>query len=233
MAWQHIASAPLHESSIDLYAASDGAHMIRVNGLELMNSRYHRSEDLLGTLAGMLVRGAAPNILLGGLGLGYTLASLARSLGGAGTITVAEISDAVITWFDAYFRAELGVDLSDAKIVHGDVATLIASGEIYDAIVVDVDNGPEALATEGNAFLYSSDGLEQIWRSLGDDGLYVVWSGFESAAFCGRAESAGFTVACMPVALPGRSDLCHYLYVLSKQASIAERLAAALAACGI
>src|SRR5262249_52546404 len=104
MAWQHLDSAPLHESTIDLYAASDGSHMIRVNGLELMNSRYHRSEDLLGALAGRLVQGAAPRILLGGLGLGYTLASLVRSLGGVGHITVAEISDAVIAWFEAHFR---------------------------------------------------------------------------------------------------------------------------------
>ena len=213
MAWQHIASAPLHESSIDLYAASDGAHMIRVNGLELMNSRYHRSEDLLGTLAGMLVRGAAPNILLGGLGLGYTLASLARSLGGAGTITVAEISDAVITWFEAYFRADLGIDLSDAKIVHGDVAALIASGEIYDAIVVDVDNGPEAFTCRKNRHLYSLEGLRRTRKALRPNGVLAIWSTFASRAFTARLREADLETRLVRVRANGHSNRLHSLWL--------------------
>src|ERR1700752_1704000 len=111
MAWAEIATSFLGDRDLVLYRDHDGGYMIRIDGLELMNSRWHRSEDELSTLAGNLARHAGarqqPRVLLGGLGLGYTLAAVARALGGTGSITVAEIFPSVIGWYERWCEAML------------------------------------------------------------------------------------------------------------------------------
>ncbi len=217
MAWTHLDSATLDSGILDLYASDDGVYMIRVNGLELMNGRCIQSEKVLGELASLLTRDYNPRILLGGLGLGHTLASLTRTLGNSGAIAVAEISADVIRWFEQYFKATLfSIDPSNVCILNADVSSIIGAQSGYDAIVLDVDNGPEPLSARCNAFLYSEEGLRATWRCLNDAGILFVWSGFESADFVVLAEKIGYSVACLPVAVAGRDDFFHYIYVLSK-----------------
>lgn len=212
--WVHVDSAALGDSVLDLYER-DGVYMIRVDGWELMNGDYHESEDRLGELAARLARRADPDILVGGLGLGYTLASLHRHLGGAGRITVAELSEAVIRWFERHTKPpSLGDGPADVRIRHGDVLAVAAEGPAYDVILLDVDNGPEPLSAPGNAALYGTDGLNVLCRALAPDGILMVWSAFEDPDFVARARSAGFSPARLPVFRPGRTEPFHVVYVL-------------------
>ena len=217
MAWVHVDSAALGDSVLDLYER-DGVYMIRVDGWELMNGDYHESEDRLGELAARLARRPDPAILVGGLGLGFTLASLHRHLGGAGRVTVAELSEAVIRWFDRYTKPRTLGD-HPARIRHGDVLAVAAEGSAegpaFDVILLDVDNGPEPLSAAGNAALYGAEGLATLRRALTPDGILMVWSAFEDPEFVGRARSAGFSPASLPVFRPGRAEPFHLVYVLS------------------
>jgi spermidine synthase len=153
--WTHIDSAWSEGNRLDLYERN-GLHMIRVDGWELMNGEYHASEDQLGRLAGLLSNAPHPEILVGGLGLGYTLASLLETLRlTRARITVAERSSAVLRWFGDHVNPLLAATLSPAvRLVKSDVAAHLGVDRRWDVIVLDVDNGPEALSTTGNAVLY-------------------------------------------------------------------------------
>jgi spermidine synthase len=219
MAWTEIERARLDGRPLTLHRGEDGAFMIRVDGLELMNSRQHRSEDRLGAMAGALALEAAgdrnPRLLIGGLGLGFTLAAASRALGGRGSIDVAEISPDVVAWYERYLepghfaRRPAGIALRRC-----DVAACLGGAARYDAILLDVDNGPRALSTAGNDDLYGAPGLAALKRSLAARGVVLVWSGFEAPELAARAEGAGFRVSCRSVALPERADLHHYIYEL-------------------
>lgn len=217
MSWTLIDSATERDAVLELYR-KDGVFMIRANGLELMNGFCHDSEIALGQLAAEMAPSSAPRVLLGGLGLGYTAAALARALGSAGAITVVEFSTAVIDWFHSHVRQSVLPDIPDnVTIVHADIAHLLTGEDRHDLIVLDVDNGPEALVTAGNGGLYALDGLRSLHRSLSPDGKLLLWSGFESPEFAARAEQAGFRVRCEPFAR-ARPELSHYLYMLEKPA---------------
>jgi spermidine synthase len=219
VAWTELATASLNGSELALYRDDgDGAYMIRVNGLELMNSRWHQSEDELGALVGRAEgRHPNPRVLVGGLGLGYTLAALVRALGGARWITVAEMSADIITWYEHWLEPGLFAERPrNVRFVAADVAALLLGKGDYDVILLDIDNGPRALSVAGNEHLYSDEGLCAVKSSLADGGLLLLWSSFEAPELVARAEAAGFTAYCHPVALPGRSDLFHYIYEFSK-----------------
>jgi spermidine synthase len=229
MSWTELAASTHAGGELALYVGSDGAYMIRANGRELMNGRCHRSEDVLGALAARLARQAARDgharLLIGGLGLGFTLAAAVRALASAGTITVAEISAAVIAWYERYFEpALLGRRPSNLSLVQADVASLLreAKPASYDVIVLDIDNGPEPLAAEGNEYLYSAEGLRALHSSLTEEGVLLIWSGFEAAAFCRRAKEAGFDVSCERIAIPQRPELFHFIYRLAKPAILPQ-----------
>lgn len=218
MAWSHLEAARLDGRALDLYVDEAGLHMIRVDGLELMNGQGHQSEDALGRLAARLAGAPSPHILLGGLGLGYTLAALARALDGCGTITVAEISADVIRWYEAHFRRRLfAVHPGNVRIVHGDVGSPIAGEPRYDVIALDVDNGPKALSADGNDRLYGVEGLRRFGARLAAHGVLLVWSAFESVEFAAAAEAAGYAVDCLPMDSAGRRDF-HFVYILRRRA---------------
>ena len=215
MSWTLIDSATEGDALLELYA-KDAVFMIRANGLELMNGFCHDSEDALGRLAAEMAR-SVPHILLGGLGLGYTAAALAKALGSAGTITVAEFSTAVIDWFHRHVRQSVLPEIpGNLSIVHADIANLLTGENRYDLIVLDIDNGPEPLVTARNGGLYAVEGLRSLHRCLAPGGSLLLWSGFESADFAARAEQAGFEVRCEPF-VRMRSDLSHYIYILAKR----------------
>lgn len=222
MTWTLIESATERDAVLELYG-KDGTFMIRANGLELMNGFYHESETVLGAFAAGLAQSDRARFLIGGLGLGYTTAALLDALDGNGVVTVAELSPAVIGWFDRHVKESvLPGGLGNLTIVNADIANLLGERSSFDVIILDVDNGPEALVTATNASLYGAGGLRALHGSLSDHGVALLWSGFESADFAARARDANFVVTCEPFRR-GRADLDHYIYVLTKDGGSAER----------
>ena len=222
MAWELVETAEVPEGVLELYRKDD-VFMIRANGLELMNGLGHQSEIAFGVMAAKVSGKPSPNILLGGLGLGYTLAAAVRDLGQSGHITVAELSPAVISWFDRYVAASvLPQRPPNVSIVASDIGDMARSetGRRYDVIALDVDNGPEALVSPKNAQLYDSAGLRALAGRLEPGGVILLWSGFESPAFVAMAEKEGFSVSCTALASVGRADLLHYAYSLRRAQGI-------------
>ena len=220
--WTHIASASSEGNQLDLYERN-GVYMIRADGWELMNGAYHASEDQLGRLAGLLPSASDPAILVGGLGLGYTLASLLQTLHkrlwpARPRITVAERSGAVLRWFGSYINPRLAATLpSGVRLIECDVVACLGVDRRWDVIVLDVDNGPKALSTPGNAVLYGEHGLARCRDSLAPSGHLLLWTGCEDLNFVERARAAGFSVTRQSIPLPNRSDQAHVLYVLSRE----------------
>jgi spermidine synthase len=214
LSWELVDSVTDGDTRLELYA-KDGVHMIRANGLELMNGFSHDSETAFGHLVAEFAPSAAPNILIAGLGLGYTLAAAAETLGPRGTITVAEFSAAVIDWFQRHVRASvLPVVLENITIRKIDAIAHLKSGKRYDLILLDIDNGPEPLVRSLNATLYDREGLDLLRNALTDQGRVLLWSGFASESFHALAREAGFSVARRVVANGPRPDLDHHIYIL-------------------
>jgi len=214
MPWELIDSAQDGDSHLELYA-KDGIFMIRANGLELMNGFAHGSETAFGRIAGALAPNAAPNILIAGLGLGYTLAAASEALGARGTITVAEFSPAVIAWFERHVRASVLPQMpKNVTIREIDAIAHLKSGPSYDLILLDIDNGPQPFTRASNATLYDRAGLQLLRNALNESGSVLLWSGFQSLEFEATARGAGFSVTRRVVANGPRTDLDHHIYVL-------------------
>ncbi|TVT35650.1 hypothetical protein [Marinobacter vinifirmus] len=170
---------------------------------ELMNSRLHGSEDALATLAcERIARLPEPRVLIGGLGMGFTLAAALSSLGDSAQVTVAELVPEVEAWNRGPLGAAAGYPLKDARArVHlGDVAELLREGNgNWDAILLDVDNGPEGLTRKENNWIYSPEGIAAAQKSLSPDGILAYWSAGPEQAFTERLRRAGFSVEAVVV----------------------------------
>jgi spermidine synthase len=165
---------------------------------ELMNSRLSGSEEALATLVSDRLQGRpAPRVLIGGYGMGFTLRAALASLDPKAEVTVAELVPAVIAWARgpmAHLTAG-GLDDPRVRVVEGDVGTLIAAAHnAYDAILLDVDNGPEGLSRAANDRLYDRAGLDAARRALRPGGILAVWSSSPSAPFNQRLRKAGYGV---------------------------------------
>lgn len=171
---------------------------IRVGNRELMNNRAHASEEALARLAlSRIVELPEPRILIGGLGMGFTLAAVLRDVGPNGHVVVAELLPAVVAWNRGPLGHLAGYPLKDARVIvrEGDVAeALRASRHEYDAILLDVDNGPEGLARRENDWLYARPGLEAAQDALRPGGVLAVWSAGSHAVFVRRLRQVGFSV---------------------------------------
>jgi spermidine synthase len=163
---------------------------------DLMNSRMHGSEKALAELACERIRHAqAPRVLIGGLGMGFTLAAALQTLGPAAEVVVAELVPEVVEWNRTLIGAPAGHPLADPRSrVHvGDVADLIRDSRGgFDAILLDVDNGPEGLVRRANDWLYSVAGLSAARAALRPRGVLAVWSAGKDAAFSKRLQEAAF-----------------------------------------
>ncbi|MCD0170898.1 MULTISPECIES: spermidine synthase [unclassified Deinococcus] len=198
-AWVPLGSAPIPGSpdQLELWQR-ENEFSIRISGYvsELMNSRQHASEEALAEYAVPQVAGrAAAHVLVGGLGMGFTLAAALRSAGPDATVTVAELVGAVVDWNRGPLAQAAGYPLTDPRTrVHvGDVAELIrASKRTFDAILLDVDNGPEGMTQHGNDWLYSPRGLAAIRAALTPGGLLAVWSVEAVPRFTAALERAGY-----------------------------------------
>ena len=176
----------------------DGTLSIRVGGTELMSARQHHSEERLAELAcaGLRDRGRAA-VLIGGLGLGFTLRETLRHVGPDATVVVAELVPAVIDWNrnPAYRLAADVIDDPRVEIVEGDVADLLAESRgRFDSIMLDVDNGASGLTAAANDALYVATGLGAARAALKPRGRLAVWSAGDDRRFVARMEEAGFDV---------------------------------------
>ena len=173
---------------------------IQISGYvsELMNSRMHFSEDLLAEWGCEHLRGkAGASVLIGGLGMGFTLAAALRVLGPGACVTVAELVPGVVEWNRGPLGECAGRPLDDPRTrVHiGDVGELIRRpNAAYDAILLDVDNGPDAMTHPENEQLYSLAGLAAAARALRPGGVLAIWSAEKNARFTRRLREAGFRV---------------------------------------
>ncbi len=201
---------------LSLYA-HDGAYQIRVNGVELMSTRRHNSEDALAELACAPLREQrGARVLIGGLGLGFTLKAALRLLPTDARVVVAELVAAVIDW---NLNPEWTISteaMSDPRVEvrHDDVARVLkGSPGVFDAILLDIDNGAEALTTKGNAYLYRSVGIHLAAAALRPGGRLVYWSAVEDAAFVSALREAGLTVTVTSARAHVTSGPWHTLFV--------------------
>ena len=166
---------------------------------DLMNSRMHGSEKALAELACAKIAGVKKTrVLIGGLGMGFTLAATLQTVGADAEVVVAELVPEVVEWNRTLIGAPAGHPLADprSRVYVGDVADLIRqSGGGFDAILMDVDNGPEALVRKENNWLYSGDGLRATRAALRPGGVLAVWSASPDRAFSKRLQHAGFDVS--------------------------------------
>ncbi len=177
-------------------------YMIVLDRNELMNSRMSGSEEALATMSAERIAGRkAPQVLIGGYGMGFTLRAALAVLPGDARVTVAELVPQIIDWARGPM-AELAAGCLDdprVDIVIGDVGAEIARAASparagYDAILLDVDNGPDGLTRLGNDRLYSMRGLEAARTALTPGGVLAVWSAAPDRAFARRLTDAGFSV---------------------------------------
>jgi spermidine synthase len=207
--WVFLESAqvPGNGGELGLYRRGE-EFSIRVGNRELMNSRVHGSEEALATMAcARIADRIAPRILIGGLGMGYTLAASLRGLGSEGRVIVAELVPAVVAWNRGPLSALAGHPLRDGRVTvqEVDVAQVLrAAHQAFDAILVDVDNGPEGLARRENDWLYARPGLEAARAALRPAGVLAVWSAAPHQVFTQRLRRVGFAVD--EVHVPARSS---------------------------
>jgi spermidine synthase len=176
----------------------DGSYTIRVDGVPLMSTRQHASEEKLAELACAHVRGIrGARVLIGGLGFGFTLRAALAAVGADAAVVVAEILGAVIAWNRKAAFHLAGDALADPRVtvLQRDVGEAIREGRgSFDAIILDVDNGPAALSTGGNRRLYDPAGLRDVRAALRASGCVAVWSVAPDPAFERRMTQAGFRV---------------------------------------
>lgn len=195
-------STPIPDERIDLCLFEYGDDFIikREDGKggQLMNTRMHGSEDALGRLPCAEIAGRTDaRVLIGGLGMGFTLAAALAELDAQAQVLVAELLEGVIRWNQGPLGAKAGYPTRDprAQVLHEDVARILKTDtQKFDAILLDVDNGPEGLTQSVNSWLYSTDGLQGCKRALRPGGVLAVWSASIDQRFSARLRSAGFRV---------------------------------------
>jgi spermidine synthase len=188
---------------------------IRAGGRLLMSSRQHGSEEALAA-AGCERPSKQPTVLVGGLGMGFTLRAVLDRLGPDARVVVSELVPAIVGWNRTHLAALAARPLEDGRVevVEGDVFRLLSEATArFDAILLDVDNGPEALTSPRNVRLYSGNGLEVSRRALKPGGALVVWSAAEDPRFERRLERAGFAVEVRRVEVRRGGRATHVLFV--------------------
>jgi spermidine synthase len=197
--WVHLDTATVPDGGGTLTLMRRGDEFsIRAGSVVLMSSRMSSSEIALAQVACERLRGRKNvRVLIGGYGMGFTLRAALAGLGADAQIVVAELVPAVIRWARGPMAALTGDSLDDPRVTirEADVGDVITSarGE-FDAILLDVDNGPDSVSRDANDRLYDRRGLQSARRALRSKGLLAVWSAAPSAAFTARLRQAGFAV---------------------------------------
>ncbi|MBP1729449.1 MAG: hypothetical protein H6Q56_1822 [Deltaproteobacteria bacterium] len=221
--WQLIDSAPVPGSDRELRLYRRGGEFsIRVAGCELMNSRMHGSEEALAEHACERFAGpGAPRVLLGGLGMGYTAMAALRMLGPDARLVVAELVPKVVAWNRNQLASLAGNPLADPRVTvrEADVCQVIMEEKrAWDAILLDVDNGPDGLTSRENDRLYGVTGLTAAFCALRPGGLLAVWSGAAAPAFTRRLRQTGFSVDEVTVRARGVRGGRHIIWLARRAA---------------
>jgi spermidine synthase len=216
--WTKLGEAPIPgtDGRLELFRGKDDFFIRTSSGIELMSSRKHGSEDALGALTCRTASGR-PNarVLIGGLGMGFTLAAALAEVGADAEVTVAELVPGVIAWNRGPLGERAGRPLDDprTRVFEGDVADLLWDGQPrWDAIALDVDNGPEGLTQDENDWLYSTAGLAAVRASLRPGGCVGFWSAVPDRAFGKRLERLGFRTEERRVFAHGKKGPRHTLW---------------------
>ena len=194
---------------------------IMLGANELMNSRLSGSEEALATMAcAKLGSITSPRVLIGGLGMGFTLRAALAALNADAQISVAELVPAVVAWAKGPMVDLHGDSLNDprVRILLEDVAHCIGAAKSeYDAILLDVDNGPDGLTANENDRLYSAEGLTAAKAALRPGGIFAVWSAAQDRKFASRLKNAGFKFEEVPVrAHRAKSGARHIIWLAVK-----------------
>ncbi len=226
--WVHIDTADIPGGEGTLRLKRRGTEFsIMLGDNELMNSRLSGSEQALATLACERLQGRPPRLLIGGLGMGFTLRAALDKLGPQADVVVAELDPAVVAWARGPMAEVFKGSLDDPRVTirEADVGALIEAGRGgWDAILLDVDNGPDGLTRESNDRLYSAGGLRSAFAALRPGGLLAVWSSGPDAAFTKRLKQAGFAVEEVRARANGKGGGArHVIWIAAKAGRAAPR----------
>jgi len=215
--------APIPGGGGELRFYQRGEHYaIEVVGIsgDLMSTALHGSEDALAELAiKRLRRSSTARVLVGGLGMGFTLAAALKQLGPKGEVVVAELVPEVVKWNEGPLGERSGHPIRDPRAVVRvvDVLELVRKGRGgYDAILLDTDNGPEGLTQAANNRLYSHRGLRMAYDALRPNGVLAVWSTDPDPAFTKRLGMSGFHVEEVKVHAHGVKGTRHHLWFATR-----------------
>ena len=222
--WAALGKSKIPNSDKELTLSQCGDEFaIRISGVpgDLMNSRTHNSEEALAELAcTRLKTHTDAQVLVGGLGMGFTLAAALNTVPPSARVTVAELIPAVVDWNQGPLGECAGLPLKDSRTrIHiGDVAELIVQpSEGFDAILLDVDNGPEAMTHSDNEWLYSLKGLKAIHQSLRPEGIAAFWSARGDQLFTIRLKKSGFKVQTRTVRARAGKGSRHTIFLAQKR----------------
>lgn len=217
--WIHLDSAQMPDDGGELrLMRRDTEFSIMAGPIELMNSRLSGSEEALATLAWERLSGrAAPRVLIGGLGMGFTLRAALAVLPGDARVTVAELVPAVVAWARGPLAGVFSGCLDDPRVTirEGDVGPLIGARQAaWDAILLDVDNGPEGLTRRANDALYDLAGLARTRAALTRGGVVAVWSSAPDEGFTRRMRRSGLLTEVLRVpARKGGRGARHVIWI--------------------
>jgi spermidine synthase len=219
--WVQLDSARTPDGGQELRLKQRGAEFSIVLGSnELMNSRLGGSEEALARLSCQKIAGRQQTtLLIGGLGMGFTLRAALAELGADAQVTVAELVPAVVAWAHGPMAELFGGCLDDPRvgIREADVGLLIKSDvATYDAILLDVDNGPEGIVHKANDALYSVAGLNSARAALKPGGVLAVWSQGPDSGFTRRLGQAGFAVEEIKVRANGKRGARHLIWIATR-----------------
>jgi predicted membrane-bound spermidine synthase len=215
--WMTLDRAPLSDGGEMVLSRSGDEFAIRVDGMDLMNGWSHGSEEKLAEYgcAGLRDKPGA-RVLVGGLGIGFTARAALDALGADAHVDVVELMGAVIAWNRNIFGHLAGAPLDDPRlhVIEADIVDTIAqTTEPYDAVLLDVDNGPKAFTLAGNKRLYSLEGLAAITRSIRPGGMLGLWSAHADSRFSARLGEAGFAFETRRVRAGGYAGRRHVLWL--------------------
>jgi len=220
--WEKIDTTRIPGSDGELRLMRRGKEFsIMLGTNELMNSRLSGSEAALATLAAKQIEKVEkPAVLIGGLGMGFTLRAALAVLGSKARIVVSELVPAVVVWARGPMAQVFGESLDDPRVSirESDVAEIIRTHRsAFDAILLDVDNGPEGLTRKGNDALYGSTGLKAARTALRPGGVLAVWSSGPNPAFAKRLGGAGFDVNEVNVRATGKGGGARHVIWLARK----------------
>ncbi len=226
--WSHIDTAQVPGGG-ELRLLRRGAEFsIKLGANELMNSRLSATEQALATIACEKIKSRErPRILIGGLGMGFTLRAALVVLGKQAQIIVAELVPAVVAWARGPMAEMFGDSLTDprVRIREEDVGDPIRRARSdYDAILLDVDNGPEGMTRAANDRLYDLDGLAASYMALRPGGVLAVWSSRPDPKFTARLRKTGFDVVENPVRAKGpQGGAQHFIWTATRADAAVRR----------